>query len=43
MLERRFVLQPMLDLFENGIAFGLDIKSYLENISGQDVIKIEEK
>lgn len=43
MLERRFVLQPMLDLFENGIVFGVDIRPYLEKIEGQDVAKIEEK
>ncbi|MDE6413762.1 MAG: 2-amino-4-hydroxy-6-hydroxymethyldihydropteridine diphosphokinase [Eubacterium sp.] len=43
MLERRFVLQPMLDLFEDGIVFGKDIKPYLERIEGQDVEKIEEK
>lgn len=43
MLERRFVLQPMLDLFENGIAFGLNFKQDLERIEGQEVIKIEEK
>ena len=43
MMERRFVLQPMLDLFEEGIVFGKDIKPYLEKIKGQDVEKIEEK
>ena len=42
MLERRFVLQPLLDLFEDGIVFGTDIKPYLEKIEGQDVEKIEE-
>ena len=43
MFERRFVLQPMLDIFENGIVFGKNIKPYLEKIKGQSVEKIEEK
>ncbi|MDE6111530.1 MAG: 2-amino-4-hydroxy-6-hydroxymethyldihydropteridine diphosphokinase [Eubacterium sp.] len=43
MFERRFVLQPMLDIFENGIVFGVDIKPYLEKIEGQEVTKIEDK
>ena len=43
MLERRFVLQPMLDLFEDGIVFGKDIKPYLDKIDGQEVEKIEER
>lgn len=43
MLERRFVLQPMLDIFENGKAFGFDFVPFLDKIEGQEVIKIEEK
>lgn len=43
MFERRFVLQPLLDIFENGIVFGVDIKPFLEKIDGQEVTKIEEK
>ncbi|MDE5670062.1 MAG: 2-amino-4-hydroxy-6-hydroxymethyldihydropteridine diphosphokinase [Eubacterium sp.] len=43
MMERRFVLQPLLDIFENGIVFGKDIKPFLDKIDGQDVTKIEEK
>lgn len=43
MCERRFVLQPMLDLFEDGIVFGTDIKPFLEKIENQDVFKIEDK
>ncbi len=43
MFERRFVLQPLLDIFENGIVFGVDIKPFIEKIDGQDVEKIEEK
>lgn len=43
MFERRFVLEPLLDIFENGIAFGIDFNKYLENIVGQEVVKIEEK
>lgn len=43
MFERRFVLQPLLDIFENGIAFGIEFTQYLEKIEGQEVFKIEEK
>lgn len=43
MFERRFVLQPLLDIFENGNAFGMNFTQYLEKIEGQEVIKIEEK
>ncbi|MDE6722905.1 MAG: 2-amino-4-hydroxy-6-hydroxymethyldihydropteridine diphosphokinase [Eubacterium sp.] len=43
MLERRFVLEPLLDIFENGIVFGKDIKPYLDKIEGQEVTKIEDK
>lgn len=35
--ERRFVLEPMLDIFPNGIAFGIDFKKYISKIEGQGV------
>lgn len=38
--ERRFVLQPLLDLFENGEVYGIDIKPMLEKISDQEIEKI---
>lgn len=41
--ERRFVMQPLLDIFENGTAFGFEFKTALENLEGQKVIKIREK
>ncbi len=43
MFERRFVLQPLLDIFESGTAFNVDFSSFLDKIEGQEVIKIEEK
>ena len=38
--ERRFVLQPLLDLFENGEVYGTDIKPMLQKISDQEIEKI---
>lgn len=40
--ERRFVLEPMLDIFVDGIAFGMDFKQYITQIEGQKIQKIEE-
>lgn len=40
--ERRFVLEPMLDIFVDGIAFGMDFKQYISQIEGQKILKIEE-
>lgn len=40
--ERRFVLEPMLDIFVDGIAFGMDFKQYIAQIEGQKIQKIEE-
>ena len=35
--KRRFVLEPMLDLFPSGVAFGIDFKQYISKIDGQGV------
>lgn len=37
--ERRFVLEPMLDLFPGGTAFGIDFAKYIDGIKGQEVQK----
>lgn len=39
--ERRFVLQPMLDLFPSGEAFGYEFGSCIDKIEGQFVNKTE--
>ena len=39
--ERRFVLQPMLDLFPNGTAFDYEFASYIDKIEGQAVVQAE--
>jgi 2-amino-4-hydroxy-6-hydroxymethyldihydropteridine diphosphokinase len=43
--ERRFVLEPMLDIFPDGIVYGTDIKPLLEKInkSKQDLKLAEEQ
>lgn len=38
--ERRFVLEPMLDLFPDGIAYGTDFKPFIEKIEGQEIEKV---
>ena len=38
--ERRFVLQPLLDIFVDGRAFGMEFASCLDKIDGQAVEKI---
>lgn len=35
--ERRFVLEPMLELFPNGESFGIDFKKFIDKIDGQNV------
>lgn len=39
--ERRFVLEPMLDIFPDGVVFGTDIKPYLDKVKEQDLICLE--
>lgn len=40
--ERRFVLQPLLEVFPDGNAFGFEFKSYIDKIEGQ-AIRIADK
>ncbi|MBR2133307.1 MAG: 2-amino-4-hydroxy-6-hydroxymethyldihydropteridine diphosphokinase [Eubacterium sp.] len=35
--ERRFVLEPLCDLFPNAIVYGTNIKPHIEALSGQEV------
>lgn len=35
--ERRFVLEPMLELFPDGEFFGIDFKNFIDKIDGQNV------
>lgn len=35
--ERRFVLEPLLELFENGEYFGINFKKYIPKIEGQAI------
>lgn len=41
--ERRFVLTPMLELFPQGTAFGVEFSHFIDNIDGQNVRKVNEK
>lgn len=38
--ERRFVLEPLMELYPQGEVFGFEIKKHLDKIQGQDVKKI---
>lgn len=40
--ERRFVLEPMLELFPSGEFFGIDFKKFIDKIDGQ-YIRIADK
>jgi len=42
-MERRFVLVPLLDLFPQGECFGFAFQSYIDRIDGQEVRKITDK
>lgn len=39
--ERRFILEPLTELFPDGIVYGTDIKPYLDSIEGQEVVKLD--
>ncbi|MCC8073609.1 MAG: 2-amino-4-hydroxy-6-hydroxymethyldihydropteridine diphosphokinase [Clostridiales bacterium] len=41
--ERRFVLEPLLDLFPDGIVYDTDIKPFLKTLDGQEVKKVTEE
>lgn len=38
--ERRFILEPMLDLFPDGMVYGTDIKPYIAKLEGQAITKL---
>lgn len=39
--ERRFVLEPLLDIFPDGIVYGTDIKPFINNLEGQEIVKLD--
>lgn len=39
--ERRFILEPLLELFPDGMVYGTDIKQYMDVLEGQEVIKLD--
>lgn len=39
--ERRFILEPLLDIFPNGIVYGKDIKPCIDKLTGQKIQKID--
>lgn len=39
--ERRFVLEPLLDIFPDGIVYGSDIKPFINNLEGQEIVKLD--
>lgn len=39
--ERRFVLQPLLELFPQGNAFGMEFQQYISKIEGQSVMIVD--
>ncbi len=38
--RRRFVLEPLLEIFPEGKVFGRDFKHYISNIEGQEIKKL---
>ncbi len=40
--QRRFVLEPMLDIFTDGTAFGNEFKHFIDEIEGQEIKKLDE-
>ena len=39
--ERRFVLEPLLELYPNGVVYGIDFKPYIDKIEGQDITRLD--
>lgn len=39
--ERRFVLEPLLDIFPDGMVYGRDIKPFIEKLEGQEIVKLD--
>lgn len=40
--RRRFILEPLLDLFPDGVVYGTDIKPKLQKIDGQEVSPVND-
>lgn len=40
--ERRFILEPLLDVFPNGNVYGIDIKPLIQNLDGQQIIRLDD-
>lgn len=38
--ERRFVLEPLLEIFPEGEVFGVNFKKFLSKIEGQEIMKL---
>lgn len=38
--ERRFVLEPLLDLFQNGVIYGTDIMPFIDALEGQEIKRL---
>lgn len=38
--ERRFILEPLMDIFPNGIVYGKDIKPLMNKLTGQQIERI---
>lgn len=38
--ERRFVLEPLLEIFPDGKVFGMEFKHYISKIEGQEIKKL---
>lgn len=41
--QRRFVLEPLMDIFQDGVAFGFDFNGLSQKIENQDIKKTEIK
>lgn len=39
--ERRFILEPLLELFPDGIVYKTDIKPLIKKLEGQQIIKLD--
>ena len=39
--ERRFVLEPLLELYPDGVVYGIDFKPYIDKIEGQDIARLD--
>jgi 2-amino-4-hydroxy-6-hydroxymethyldihydropteridine diphosphokinase len=39
--ERRFVLEPLLEIYPSGTVFGNEFKSFIKNIDGQYINKVD--